>query len=161
VPGWAKNKNEDDGREAIITVLNYGRPGNTFTHTASRRSLNVGIESADTTEAGNLFQEFTTLVEKKFARVRVIARSFSSLKSCPRSLGAFLSLNKGGPLDDVLEKPLRILKVSIRSPLSLRLFSENKFNSLRRSSYASSLTRVNHRVKRRCTFSSMLMSLLR
>ncbi len=100
----------------------WGRWGKTSVQTFSNRFLKTLTEGAVTTEAGSLFQYFTTLTENVDPLLRRWLAPWSTLKRCPlrprRSGGRknkFGSISKG---------PLNILKSVMRSSRSRRRCNE-------------------------------------
>ncbi len=81
--------------------------------TSSNRFLKTLTEGAVTTEAGSLFQYFTTLTENADPLLRRRLAPWSTLKGCPlRPRRAGGRKNKFGSIS---ERPLNILKALITS----------------------------------------------
>ncbi len=96
----------------------WGRWEKTSVQTSSRRFLKTLTEGAVTTEAGSLFQHFTTLIENADPLLRWWLAPWITLMGCLlRPCRAGGRKNKFGSIP---KRPLNILKAVMRSFRSLR-----------------------------------------
>ncbi len=98
--------------------VNGGEGGKTYVQAFSNLFLKTLTEGAVTTEAGSLFQYFTTLTENADPLLRWWLAPWSTLKGCPlRPRRAGGRKSKFGSMS---KRPLNILKAVIRSARSRR-----------------------------------------
>ena len=132
--------------------------GKTVCHTSSNAVLNSSTDLDKTTAWGSEFQLFITLWVKKQATLPRCTRRLTRVSGCPLSWSPWRTLNSSVlPRSD---SPVIILKISIRSPRSLLLSSENNPVLFTPSSYC--ILRIPSRlfVKRCWTPSKTLESFL-
>ncbi len=105
----------------------WGRWGKTSVQTSSNRFLKTLTEGVVTTEAGSLFQYFTTLTENADPLLRRWLAPWSTLMRCtlrPRRAGG--RKNKFGSIS---KRPLNILKAVMRSSRSRRRTANHRITA--------------------------------
>ncbi len=119
VNGWCAG---GKGGERVGVFSQWGRWGKISVQTFSDHFMKTLTEEAVTTEAGSLFQCFTTLTENADPLLRWWLAPWSTLKGCPlRPRRAGGRENKFGSIS---KRPLNILKAVIRSSRSRRRCKE-------------------------------------
>ncbi len=110
------------GKRGGWVFSQWGRWGKTSVQTSSNLFLKTLTEGAVTTEAGSLFQYFTTLTENADPLLRRRLAPWSTLKGCPlRPRRAGGRKNKSRSIS---KRPLNILKAVMRSSRSRRRCKE-------------------------------------
>ncbi len=116
VNGWCA------GGKGRCVFSQWGRWGKISVHTSSNRFLKTLTEGAVTTEAGSLFQYFTTLTENADPLLRRRLAPWSTLKGCPlrpRRVGG-----RKYKVGSISKRSLNILKSVMRSSRSRRRCKE-------------------------------------
>ncbi len=123
VNGWgAGGKGGSRAKGGGWVFSQWGRWGKTSVQTSSNRFLKTLTEGAVTTEAGSLFQYFTTLTENTDPLLRRRLAPWSTLKGCPlRPRRAGRRKNK---FRSMAKRPMNILNAVMRSSRSRRRCKE-------------------------------------